>query len=75
MTAIFDIDPHFCNLSGQGYDNGVNMKVQVKGIHVPTLRINSRDFVTPCVCHKLNLALRDAMKCDSTIISFFGTIQ
>ena len=34
MTAILDIDPHFCKFSGQGYDNGVNMKVQVEGIHV-----------------------------------------
>lgn len=32
MTAILETDHHFCNFSGQGYDNGVNMKVKVKGI-------------------------------------------
>jgi hypothetical protein len=34
MAAKLEIDLHLCNFNGQGYDNGVNMTVQVKGTHV-----------------------------------------
>jgi hypothetical protein len=75
MTAILEIDPNFCNFSGQVYDNGVNITVQVKGIHVPSLGINSREFVTLCGRHKLSLVFRYVTKCGSKAISFFGTVQ
>jgi hypothetical protein len=73
LAAIDELGLHICNFRGQGYDNGANMKGQVKGIQAHIHHINSRAFVTPC--GHCNLALGDAAKCISEAISFFGIIQ
>ncbi|KAK9078008.1 hypothetical protein SSX86_002065 [Deinandra increscens subsp. villosa] len=47
------------DMSGQGYDNGSNMKGKHSGVQKRFLDENPRAFYTPCGCHSLNLTLCD----------------
>ncbi|XP_047328168.1 uncharacterized protein LOC124931684 [Impatiens glandulifera] len=63
------------DISGQGYDNGYNMKGKHKGVQNRLLEINSRAFYTPYGCHNLNLTLCNMVNCCPKAMSFFGVIQ
>ena len=66
----FDIN----NLSGQGYNNGSNMKVKHQGTQKRILDINPRSFHTPCGCHNLNFVLCDMANSSTQDISFLLSI-
>ncbi|KAL5128595.1 Zinc finger MYM-type protein 1 [Glycine soja] len=63
------------DISGQGYDNGSNMKGKNQGVQRRLLDINSRAFYTSCGCHNLNLVLCDMASSSPRAISFFGVLQ
>ena len=74
MNEINNIGLDICNLRGQGYDNGSNMKGKHQVVQ-KKIDINPRSFYTPCGCHSLNLVLCDMANSCSKATSFFGVLQ
>ncbi|KAI8529141.1 hypothetical protein RHMOL_Rhmol12G0203300 [Rhododendron molle] len=75
QEALVSLELDFCDLRGQGYDNGSNMKGKNKGVQTRVLELNPRAFYTPCGCHSLNLVLCDMANSSSKAKTFFGVIQ
>ncbi|XP_067130868.1 zinc finger MYM-type protein 1-like [Centruroides vittatus] len=63
------------NITGQGYDNGSNMKGKVSGVQARLLKENPRAFFTPCVCHNYNLVSGDVAKICPEALTFFGILR
>ena len=59
INAIKTLELDIDDVSGQGYDNGSNMKGKNQGVQKRLLEINPRAFYTSCGCHSLNLVLCD----------------
>lgn len=64
-----------CNLRGQGYDNGSNMRGKHSGVQKRILDINPRAFFVPCCNHSLNLVVNDAANNNLFGTKFFSTVQ
>ncbi|XP_065642676.1 zinc finger MYM-type protein 1-like [Hydra vulgaris] len=64
------------NLRGQGYDNGRNIRGKNKGVQRRFLDVNPRAlFIVPLLCHTLNLAVNDAVKCCLEATAFIDLVQ
>ena len=75
QSVLISLDLNIHNMSGQGYDNGSNMKGKHQGVQKRLLEINPRALYVLCASHYLNLTICDmAYSCIKTI-SFFGVIQ
>jgi hypothetical protein len=60
---------------GQGYDNGSNMAGIYNGVQASILRQNAAALYVPCAAHSLNLVGVHAASVNSTVVSFFGTLE
>ncbi|XP_052621811.1 uncharacterized protein LOC122195224 [Lactuca sativa] len=75
LYAIKSIGLNIDDITGQGYDNGSNMKGKHQGGQKRLLEINPRALYMPCVCHSLNLTVSDMTHSCEKVISFFGVVQ
>ncbi|XP_033226097.1 uncharacterized protein LOC117178760 [Belonocnema kinseyi] len=57
------------DIRGQCYDNGSNMRGQLKGVQSRILQINPRAFFVPCNPHSLNLVVNDVAKANVETIN------
>jgi hypothetical protein len=62
-------------MRGQGYDNGSNMTGIYNGVQALILKQNAASLYVPCAAHSLNLVGVHAASVNSTMMSFFGTIE
>jgi hypothetical protein len=62
-------------MRGQGYDNGSNMAGIYNGVQALILKQNAAALYVPCAAHSLNLVGVHAASVNSTMVSFFGTIE
>lgn len=75
VELLLKLNLNICNLRGQGYDNGANMRGKHSGMQKKILEINSRAFFIPCSAHSLNLVVNDAAKISHETIHFFDIVQ
>ena len=75
LNACKSLDLNVDDVSGQGYDNGSNMKGKHQGVQKRLLEINPRALYMPCACLSLNLTLCDTAHSCVKEVSFFGIVQ
>ena len=76
LCSILDDEGlNFGYMGGQGYDNGSNMAGIYNGVQALILRQNAAALYVPCAAHSLNLVGVHAASINSTMVSFFGTIE
>ncbi|XP_046994310.1 zinc finger MYM-type protein 1-like [Schistocerca americana] len=62
-----------CNIRGQGYDNGANMKGKKSDLQKRISDMNKRAFYVPCSSHSLNLVVNDAAMSSKYAVLMFST--
>lgn len=75
LTQLKEMKLPLCNMRGQGYDNGANMKGKHAGVQNRILQVNPRAFFVPCSTHSLNLVVTDAALSCNEAVTFFGIVQ
>jgi hypothetical protein len=60
---------------GQGYDGAAVMSGIYAGVQKRIIAHSPNAQYVHCVCHRLNLVLRDAAECCPEMQSFFGTVE
>ncbi|XP_049806820.1 zinc finger MYM-type protein 1-like [Schistocerca nitens] len=64
-----------CNMRGQGYDNGANMKGKKSGLQKRISDMNKRAFYVPCSSHSWNLVVNDAAMSPKYAVSVFSAVK
>jgi hypothetical protein len=75
MDTLDSLDLNVDDVTGQGYDNGSDLKGKNQGVQNRLLKVNPKALYMPCTCHSLNLTLCDMAKSCEQAISLFGIIQ
>ncbi|OXA40851.1 zinc finger MYM-type protein 1 [Folsomia candida] len=75
LKFIEDAGLDLKNIRGQSYDNGSNMKGNIRGVHSRILEVNPKATFIACVHHSCNLVLSDGAKSATQTITFFGVVQ
>lgn len=70
-SALDSLNLNIDDVSGQGYDNGSNMKGKHQDVQTRLIEMNPRALYMPCAYYSLNLTLCDMGKSCRQAISFF----
>jgi hypothetical protein len=65
----------FHDARGQGYDGAAVVSGIYVGIQKRIIDLSPNAVYVHCVCHRLNLVLRDAAECCPEMQTFFGTVE